>query len=323
MSYQDKVTTKEKANLKLADQQFEHMKVMALRDQLSDMFVIKPSRGLLGGALQAPAATAPDPSSLNDILNSAITAPGTTSIASVPNAPNQNDLSLLQQVQTLDSYISILTAFCVYNHHPAPYDITDKVQASEFTQAVAKYRNYVTTGGIVKALAAYLPIRSSKAQSLSKSTTSADIHVDLLAAMFAGFNLPAAALTQLDAILTGVVGNLKSLSLKFESTNQTLDHFLTYYYFKKVTGMPSLHEVHVRMFYLKVNQKSWEASIGKSSIQHFTFDMNYIDIDCGMSSALVQNDMSSIIASIKKLTGKDQAAINKLMNMKAIRTDPQ
>ena len=107
----------------------------------------------------APAG-APGTTDLNDILNNAVKAPGTTSIATVPTTPDTVMYQMLGQVQTLDSYISLLTSFCIYNEHPAPYDITIPDQASAFVRAMAKWRNYVITGGSVKAMAGYLPVTS-------------------------------------------------------------------------------------------------------------------------------------------------------------------
>jgi hypothetical protein len=112
----------------------------------------------------APAGT-PSTTDLNDILNNAVKAPGTTSIATVPTTPDTVMYQMLGQVQTLDSYISLLTSFCIYNEHPAPYDITIPAQASAFVRAMAKWRNYVITGGSVKAMAGYLPVGSIVTQS--------------------------------------------------------------------------------------------------------------------------------------------------------------
>lgn len=276
----------------------------------------------------APAGT-PSTTDLNDILNNAVKAPSTTSIATVPTTPDTAMYQMLGQVQTLDSYISLLTAFCIYNEHPTPYDITKPDQASAFTQAMAKWRNYVITGGAVKAMAGYLPVSSIVAQSYSKSVTSADLHLEFLGELFGGFSLPTAAMTELDSILTKVVANLGELHLSFEKQSSTLDHFLTYYYFATVPGTggdnqpPAMYTCKVRTFYLHIDQSAWKASIGKSSVNRFEFNMNYYDMDTTMNTGLVSTDMTAINSTIQTLTGKTATEVNTLMNMQAIHADPQ
>lgn len=255
----------------------------------------------------APAGT-PDTTNLNDILNNAVKAPGTTSIATVPNTPDANMYQMLGQVQTLDSYISLLTAFSVYNEHPTAYDITSPADASAFTRAVAKWRNYVITGGAVKAMAGYLPISSITSQSYSKSVTAADLHLEFLGELFGAFSFPEAAMAQLDSILTKLVAQLANLKLSFETQTETLDHFLTYYYFSTVAGtggdtnIPAMYVPKVRTFYLQIDQASWKASVGKSSVEQFKFNMNYFYMDTTMNPGLVANDMTAINGTIQKLT---------------------
>ena len=58
----------------------------------------------------APAGT-PSSTDLNAILNNAVEAPSTTSIAAVPTTLDTAMYQMLGQVQTLDSYISLLAAF--------------------------------------------------------------------------------------------------------------------------------------------------------------------------------------------------------------------
>jgi hypothetical protein len=280
----------------------------------------------------APAGT-PDTTNLNDILNSVVQAPGTTSIATVPTTPDTSMYQMLSQVQTLDSYISLLTAFSVYNEHPTPYDITKPDQASAFTQAVAKWRSYVITGGTVRAMAGYLPIGQITAQSYNKSVTNTELHVGLLDTLFGGFSLPDSAKKELDSILTNVVAKLGNFQVSIDTQGQTLDHFITYYYFSTVegtggtTGIPAMYVPKVRTFYLHIDQNSWKSSVsvGKSSVSatHFDFNMNYLDMNTTMNPALVATDMTAINGTIQKLTGKTAAEVNTSMNMQAIHADPQ
>jgi hypothetical protein len=280
----------------------------------------------------ATAAGAPDTTSLNDLLNNAVKAPGTTSIATVPSSvPAGTDIlyGLLSQVQTLDSYISLLTAFCLYNEHPGAYDIARPDQASAFTRAMAKWRNYVITGGGVKAMAGYLPVTSVVAQNYNQQVTSATLHLEFLAALFGGFGLPKVAMAELDSILSKVTQQLGSLNLSFESADSSLDHFLTYYYFATVPGTggpdqpPAMYQAKVRTFFLHIDQESWRVSVGKSKVEHFQFRMNFFDMDTAMNPVLVGADMAAIQSTIQTLTGQTAAEVNQLMNMQAIHADPQ
>lgn len=275
-----------------------------------------------------PAGT-PSSTDLNDILNNAVKTPSTTSIATVPETPDTAMYQMLSQVQTLDSYISLLSSLCIYNEHRDPYDITDPKQASQFTRAMAKWRNYVITGGGVKAMAGYLPVTSIADQSFSKTVVSADLHAELFTALFGAFALPEAAMTELESILTNVVGNIKELKLSFESQTDTLDHFLTYYYFAAVEGTggegqpPAMYVCKVRTFYLHISEASMKVAVGKSSVKGFQFNMNYYDMDTTMNSGLVSTDMTAINDAIGTFTGKSKEELNTLMNMQAIHADPQ
>jgi hypothetical protein len=318
------MTTPETQILELAEQQFAQAMASSrhsiVKSRFANFAVADPP---------APAAGTPDPASLTNILNSVVTAPATSSVASVPSTPDTMMYQLLAQIQTLDSYIQILTAFCLYNDHPAPYDITDPVQATQFTQAMAKWRNYVTTGGTVKALAAFLPVGEISTQTMSKNVTTVDLHADLLSSLFGGFGFSPSTMNELDSILTNLANSLADLSMKFESASETVDHFLTYYYFGTVQGTggenqpPALYDVKLRTFYLHIDQSSWKASLGKSTVTEFSFNMNWFQMDTTMNSTLVAANMDAINSSIQTLSGQDATAINKLMNMKAVHADPQ
>lgn len=286
-------------------------------------------RDLLISAKDTTSSETPSTTDLNNILNNAVKAPGTTSIAAAPNTLDSAMYQMLSQVQTLDAYISLLTSFCIYNEHPTVYDISVPQQASAFVRAMAKWRNYVITGGAVKAMAGYLPVNSIVTQNYSKELTSADLHLEFLSELFAGFGFPEATLIELDSILTKVVQKIGELKLSFETQRDTLDHFLTYYYFATVHGTggkdqpPAMYVCKVRTFYLNVDQNSWKASVGKSTVSHFKFNMNYYDMDTTMNSGLVSTDMDIINSTIRTLTSKTEAEVKKLMNMQAVHADPQ
>lgn len=311
-------------------QRNEHMKHAASLIGRSAVFALQDTP-------PTPPTQAPSSTSLTDMLNSVISAPGMSSIATAPPvAPNPSDptdpnnslYALLAQIQTLDSYISVLTAFCIYNEHPAPYDISVPSESTAFIKAQAKWRNYVLTGGTVKALAAYLPVTEISSQSMSKKVESGNLHLEFLQELFGDFGFSGSATKQMDGILTNITKTLANLNGSFESASETMDHLLSYYYFELVqgtggtTGIPALYAVKMRLFYLQIDQSSWKISIGKSSAEEIQFNMNYTDMTTSMAAPLVAANMTNINSSIQTLTGQDAAAVNKLMNMQAITSPP-
>src|SRR6185437_4852024 len=98
--------------------------------------------GTAPAAALKPSAEPPNTTDLNDLLNSVNKAPGRTTVVAVPKTTPQSDLELLQHIQLVDSYISILTAYVFYYKQKTAYEITDRTQALEFTKAVAMQRNF-------------------------------------------------------------------------------------------------------------------------------------------------------------------------------------
>lgn len=267
------------------------------------------------------AAATPGSGDLNDLLNSVGEAPGTSTVVTVPAAPVSGDAQLLQNMQTLDSYIAVLTALVMYNNHPDPYNLADPKQAAQFVIDTANARNFVVTGGTVKALPMYLPMGEASTQSISKSTTSADLHVELLSAMFETLSLTPAVLKEIDGILTQVADTLKNLKLSFSSQSQTLNHFVSFYHLTPVEGAnPPLNKMDVDFLYLQLNQRSWEASVGKSSVKHFGLDFTLTRTKATMSAGLVAANTSSIVNSLLQLTGNDAATISKMTGAKGVKT---
>lgn len=273
-------------------------------------------------ASTAPSADTPiTPSTevMTDFLNSVGKAPGTSTVVTVPAAPIAGDAALIQNVQTLDSYIAVLTALVMYNNHPTAYNLADKVQAAEFAIDVANARNYVVTGGVVKAIPMYLPTQEASTQSFNKSTTTADLHVDLIGALFGGLGLPATVLKELDAILTEIAASLRSLQLSFKTQTQTLDHFITFYHLVPFEGAnPPVNQMKVEFIFLQLAQSSWEASVGKSTASNFTLDMTMTRTSSTMNSGIIAANTSAIISSLLQLTGTDAAGIAKMTKARGI-----
>ncbi|WP_428657736.1 hypothetical protein [Runella sp.] len=258
---------------------------------------------------------------LNTLLNNVGTAPGATTVVTVPAAPVTGDAALVQNVQTLDSYIAVLTALVMYNSHPQMYDLSDKQQAAQFVIDLANARNFVVTGGTIKAIPMYLPMGEASTQTINKSTTSADLHLDLLTAMFGSLGLPAAVLTEMDGILTEVADSLKSLQLTFTDQTQTLNHLVSFYHLVPVTGSnPVINQMNVDFIYIQMEQNSWKASIGKSSISNFNLNVTMTRTTATMSAGIVAANTSNIVNSLMQLTTNDATTISKLTKMKGIKT---
>ena len=299
----------------LADQLFQGAGDRAAADRISAFFGIKPA------AVPTPAVGSPSKDDLNSLLNSVGTAPGATTAVTVPSAPATGDIALVQNVQTLDSYIATLTALVMYNNHPAPYDLSDKNQAAQFVIDLANARNFVVTGGTVKAIPMYLPMGEATTQSFNKSTTSADLHLELLTALFGSLGLPAAVVSELDGVLTEIADSLKSLQLSFEDQKQTLNHFVSFYYLSPVEGTnPPINQMNVEFIYLQLAQDSWKASVGKSSVSHFSLEMTTTRTKATMSAGIVAANTGNIVNSLLALTGNDANTISEMTKMKGVKT---
>jgi hypothetical protein len=281
---------------------------------------LTPTLGLDATALAAPPPGVPSPNALNSMLNGVAAAPAATTVVTVPSAPASGDVALIQEVQVLDSYIAVLTAIVMYTKHPEPYDLSKPDQAAQFVVDLADARNYVVTGGEVKAIPMYLPLGQATTQHIEKSTTSAELHVELLTAMFAGFGLPEKTLTELDSILTEVANSLKALQLSFSSEKQTLNSFVSFYHLVPVEGSePPVHEMQASFIYLQMSQSSWKASAGKSSVEHFSLDMLMTKSVGTMSAGIVAANSSTIINALKGLTEHDPTQISEMTGMRGVK----
>jgi len=255
------------------------------------------------------------------LLQDSKKAPGTKAIAVVDSdSLTQNDLQNYHDQNLLTSFISLFAQQKVYQDNGGKaFDITDPRQAAAFTQATVNATNYVIT----KALSGFLTIGESVAQSFSKSTTSASLHIDFLSALFGGFGFSAEVFTQLDAILTNVFSTLKTLDFSSESSSSTVDHMIFVTTFEPVEGLPGFKLPHLRLFYLKIAQKSWKVSLGKSSVEHFSFDMNYIDTKWTMNTDQVDAQRTQIQALLTKMSGASLDALDQLLSPQVVDTKPK
>jgi hypothetical protein len=305
----------------LAEQIFQYAGEQAAIRRVYPFFGITPPAVPAPGGVAALAGGTPSKDDLNAMLNGVGTAPGSTTVVTVPAAPASGDVSLIQNVQTLDSYIATLAALVMYNNHPAPYDLSDKQQAAQFVIDLANSRNFVVTGGTVKAIPMYLPMGEATTQSFNKTTTSADLHIDLLAALFGALNLPSGVLTELDGVLTEIADSLKSLQLSFTTQTQRLNHFVSFFYLTPIPGTnPPINQMNVELIYLQLAQSSWQASVNKSSVSHFTLDMTTTRTTATMSAGIVAANSGNIVSSLLALTGNDATTIAEMTKMKGVKT---
>ncbi len=264
----------------------------------------------------------PSSDDLSTLLNQVGQAPGATPIATVPNDPQTYQLQLLGNVQTLESYIAVLTAIVLYNKHPEPYDLSDKKQAAQFIIDTANAKNFVMSGGTVKDIALYLPQLSTSNDQKTLHTSTTSIHVDLLKVLFQGLSLAAGALTELDGVLTDVVQTLDDLKLQFSSQTETFNHQISYYYFAPVEGSnPPLQQMKVRFIYLEVDLASWKVSTNKAEHKEFDFSMSITTTDSVMNNNMVSSNASAIAQSCLTLTSNDTATIQKMIGSKGIKVD--
>lgn len=286
----------------------------AYQSEAYTMFnVERPS--LFKAASKLEAANDDQVTGLMDILNSTKIAPATTSIVEVPSSIDSMDYQNLMDITLLDAYISVASALVMYKANPSGWDITDPKGASSFTKTLTNSRNKVMTQG----LSGFLSIQESANQHFTKNTTAGDLHFDFLTKIFAGFAFPPATIKQLDSILSAIVGKLTALSFSYENTSETLDHMISYYYFEKVPGM-DLKIPQMRLFYLRVDQKSWKLAIGKSSVTKFDFSMNYIDTKASMNLSQMNRGRDIIQKYITEMTNQSLEDVKKLVQPSAIQS---
>lgn len=310
-----------KLSLSHAESIFERAGEQVATHHMHQFFGISP---ILVDTSPTVAAATPSSDDLNTLLNNVGTAPGASTVITVPSAPVSGDVALVQNVQTLDSYIATLTALVMYNNHPAAYNLSDKKDAAQFVIDLANARNFVVTGGTVKAIPMYLPMEKASTQSFNKETTSANLHIDLLDAFFGALGLPQAVLTELDGILTEIANSLKNLQLSFNTQTQTLNHFLSFYHLVQVPGTnPPINQMNVEFIYVQLIQSSWDATVkvGKNSgtVSHFTLDMTTTRTTATMSAGIVAANTANIVNSLLALTKNDATTISNMTKMKGVK----
>jgi hypothetical protein len=279
-------------------------------------------RAMLGATADTPDAP---PATLFDMLHTDAKAPSSTTVAVIPTQDGAPTLSSeqmqeLQDVMMLTSFISVASMRRIYQtvYAKNPPDITTPAGAALFVQSAANAKNFVLTS----ALGGYLSLNTSAARSFKESTTSADLHLGFLTTLFDGFNFPPATIKELDGVLSSVTQTLDSLKMSWSDQSSTLDHMIFVYYFEAVAGLEPVVKIpKVRLYFLHIDQSSWTASVGKSSVSHIEFNMNFIDSVYDMDVAATAADRASIKALLHTLTGQDMDALNQLLSPKTVKQE--
>jgi hypothetical protein len=261
----------------------------------------------------------PNPGQIMDIICNAKESHAITSIVVLPSLPSnisKNDLQNLQDISLFDTYIMLCSAAYIYKHNSKGFDITKPYETAQFTKVLANARFLVITKGLSRLL---IPGNSSQ-QSFSKMTTCADLHLELLNEIFGSFGFSPSALKKLDNILTNVVKNLGTIKLDWSDQSQSLNHLISTYFFEEVKGL-GVKVPKIRLFYLHIDQNSWEALTNKPSVEHFKFNMNYTDYTFTIDLTHMPDMREPIKAYIEDTTKKKLEDIQKLVAMDAITKD--
>lgn len=137
--------------------------------------------------------------------------------------------------------------------------------------------------------------------------------------LFDGFNFPPATIKELDGVLTSITQTLDNLKMSWSDQSSTLDHMIFVYYFEAVAGLEPVVKIpKVRLYFLHIDQSSWTASVGKSSVTHIDFNMNFIDSVYDMDVASTAADRANIKNLLHTLTGQDMDALNQLLSPKTV-----
>jgi hypothetical protein len=280
----------------------------------------RPSRARVMASAAAMAATDddPPPGNIMDVINKHKQAPGSTSVVAVPPSLSDADLQNLNDIVLLDTYASVAGASYYYKLNPKGPDITTPDGAAAFTRAFANARFRILTQG----LPGVLSLQNTVATSFHKDTTSVDLHMEFLGQMFGSFGFTPETMKELDGVMTNVVNSLQSLQASWSDQSQTLDHLISCYYFEPVMGIDA-KVPKIRLFYLHVDQRSWTLSVGKSSVAHFEFNMNYEDSLFSMSLTQIAQSRQTIQDQVTVMTGQSLDSIRELLAASAVQDNKQ
>ncbi|KAK4952194.1 hypothetical protein LTR10_010116 [Elasticomyces elasticus] len=220
------------------------------------------------------------------------------------------NLSKLRQGQGAVSLYSNIWSIAMRTKrgHPDPYKPSIPAEASQINADLADAAFASLTGP----LSGLFSQVDSSQNSLNKEMFSTEIHVEFLKTVFDGFGFEPDKLSELDSVLTSVVGSLASLSVSSSSTSTEMNHGMLTHGFtetsiKDVNGKLQIvaYEPFLRITYLHVNENSWTVSIGKSSAEKVSFNMAYTDTTFALNMEQFVAALPKLDAVMKKLVDKN------------------
>jgi hypothetical protein len=284
--------------------------------EVRKLFIFPETKDTQELTFAAPSSkNAPAPQNIMDVINQAQQAPASTSVVAVPTNLTAYDRQNLQDIALLDTYVSVYCAELIYHLNPNGFDITRPNEAATFNKELANARFEVHTKG----LASVLSVESATEESFSTTTTAGDLHLEFLGQLFGSFGFSPAALKELKSILRSLVRNLSTLQYSWTNQSETLDHVISTYYFEEVPTFPGVKVPKIRLFYLHIDERSWEDLNHNSSLHQFEFNMKYTDYKCTMLLNKMPQWREAMKAYITSATQQQFDSIQNLVAMSAIR----
>ena len=279
----------------------------SLLDTYTKTGIVSPLHPDLTTILATGLSTSPDTENLYDLLATVHDhSLAQTQVAALPTDLNQSDIEGVKHILLLSTFINVAAMRIVSQAKPDGWDIGDPAEAAQLVRTSANSIFQVLS----QSMAGFFTLSSNTVQSMTKCMLAADLHLEFLGDLFKDFDFPAKSLKELDGIMTNVVKQLGDIKLGFNSSYETLDHLLFTFYLEEVGGteykVPKL-----RVFFLHIDQSSWEASILKSTIEKFEFHMNYNDMIFDMTWQPQPGEVEHLQALLSEWTGRE---INDLLH---------
>lgn len=283
------------------------------------------------GPVVRMAVAGPGSNDILDIMEQTSAAPPATALIEVPQTPMPFEMTLVNYAMVVESYVSLLTSLHLNKAHPGIYDITNPADKRQFIADYVNWKYYVLMGKSVKVIPALLPMGNVLTFKKHISTTSGNLHGDLLHTLFAGMGLSDDAFKQLDAVLTEVTNNIADVR---PGATETVDHLISYYAMGKVEGtgvndVPRVPVIKFKQFYIRIDKHSWEQIIDRGRKQSpdrsivVEFDVDFFVTEAVMSTPIAQKYLSAMEEQITTVTKKDYKAVAALLKTKGItKKDP-
>ncbi|WYM02718.1 MAG: hypothetical protein HEQ19_27815 [Gloeotrichia echinulata CP02] len=233
----------------------------------------------------------------------------------VPSHINQNDVQNLQDISLIDTYASVYSAAYIYPSHPHHFDITTPDKVASFTTVLASgYFRVITEG-----LPTFLSMETSTALNFSAITTTGELNIKLRHELFQSFQLSHSATRQLDSIMENIVRRLEGIRAVHSPQLDPLNYLLSVYSFEQHLLIPAMRFPKIHLFYLKIDQNSFNTSVSNSSANSFTFKMNYQIYKLSINSSHISTNIRDLIKTyITKMTNQTFDSIQHLVAMNAI-----